>query len=239
MKNVLITGVTRGIGKAICYQLAKDGYYIYGIYKSDNINNINQLKKDIKNLTLYKADLTIRKNTLDLIKKLKKIKFYAIVNNAGMFLAEKLQDQTLEIWDKTLELNVTAPKIITSMLADNIEKGGAVINISSIYGYVYGGYSGIIYATSKAAVANLTKTLGNHLGRQNIRVNAIAPGMVDTDMSRSNGLDVLKAIAKKTPLGRIGKPEEIANIVSFLISDKASYINGATIIADGGYSCSD
>jgi 3-oxoacyl-[acyl-carrier protein] reductase len=239
MKNVLITGASRGLGNAIAKQLASEGYSIHGTYNTASGEVLEQLKKDIPGVTLYKVDLSKRTETLALIDQLKSISLYGIVNNAGQYIPEDFKHYDIKTWDKVIELNVTSILLLASQLQENMEEGGAIVSLSSIYGAVFGGSSAVSYATSKATVASLTKALANMYGYKKVRAVAVAPGMVETDMSRSNGQAVLDAIANNTPLKRIGQPQEIANIVSFLISDKASYINGATIIADGGYSCSD
>lgn len=238
MKNVLITGVSRGLGKEEAIFLSKEGYKIYGTYNKSETET-EELKKEISNLELFQVDLFDRKQTLNFLEKINGIKFHAIINNAGVYIPEKIDEFPIDTWDKILEINLTVPRLIVGKLADNIEDGGVVVNVASIYGVCYGGFSGIAYATTKAAISNLTKTFANTLASRKIRAVCVAPGMIETDMSLSNGQNVLDAIAKKTPLGRIGRPEEIANVVSFLISDRASYINGATLVVDGGYSCSD
>ncbi len=239
MKNILITGCTRGIGRATAELLSRSGYRIYGVYHASNADVIADLKKTVPDCVLIQADLSDRKQVSSVIAQLKNVPLYGIVNNAGVYIPENFKSYDMAIWDKVLQLHVTTPLMLSAELQTNIEDGGSIVNIASIYGTVFGGFSGVIYATSKAALANLTKTLCNIFSYKKVRVNAVAPGMVETDLSATNGQTVLQNIAKNTPLGRIGKPSEIAEIIAFLLSEKASYINGATIIADGGYTCGD
>lgn len=239
LKTILVTGASHGIGKATATMLSEKNYRVIGIYNTTSQSEVNKLRKLIKNSIWLKTDLSKREETLDIVNKLRGQKLFGIVNNAGQYIPEKFTEYNTENWDKILELHLTAPLLLCTKLQNQILEGGAIVNISSIYGAVLGGFSGIVYATSKAAISNLTKTLCNVFGSRKIRVNAVAPGMIKTGLSANNGQAALDNIAKNTPLGRLGEPEEIAELVEFLLSERASFINGATIIADGGYTCGD
>ncbi|MBI2797819.1 SDR family oxidoreductase [Candidatus Saccharibacteria bacterium] len=140
----------------------------------------------------------------------------------------------LNKWDRSLEVMLTAPYIVVEALNHNMPWGSAVVNIVS-NDAATGAFVGFAYSAAKSGLISLTKSLGNVLGYKGIRVNAIAPGWIDTDMGPEN--DVIKKAAEEvTPLGRIGRPEEIAETATFLLSDKASFINGAVIFEDGGQS---
>ena len=129
---------------------------------------------------------------------------------------------------------LTAPYIIVEALSKNMNKGSAIVNIAS-NDAATGAFVGFAYSAAKSALISLTKSLSNVLGYRGIRVNAIAPGWIDTDMGPEN--ETIKNAAEEiTPLGRIGSPKEIANTASFLLSEQSSYINGAVIFADGGQS---
>ena len=232
MKNkkvALVTGVSRGIGRAIAKKLASEGYFIHGTYNTGK-KEAEELKKEIKSIEIYQVDFKDRKQTQQLVKKLKKIKFDALVNNAGVFQLEDFDNYDFEIWDSTFEINLNAILVICLGLKNNIKKSGAIVNIASTDGMT-GSFAGMAYSASKAALINLTKSLGNNFGPKEIRVNAIAPGWVNTDMDT----EVVGDAPDLTPLGRNARPEEIANVVSFLLSDKASFANGATFVIDGGY----
>lgn len=228
-KTALVTGVSKGIGNAIARKLGEEGYFVHGVYNSDT-EGANALKADIKDVELHQVDLSDRKQTQQLVANLKDAEFDAIVNNAGVFILEKFDEYSLDSWDKTFEVNLNAILVICLGLKDNIKKGGAIVNISSTDGMT-GSFAGMAYSASKAALINLTKSLGNNFGPRGIRVNTIAPGWVNTDMDT----DVVDDAPALTPLGRNGKPEEIADAVSFLISDKSTFANGATFVIDGGY----
>ncbi|WKZ24179.1 MAG: SDR family oxidoreductase [Candidatus Dojkabacteria bacterium] len=228
MRKVLITGVSRGIGKATAKLLAQEGYYIVGTYKS-NKQAAEQLKTEIKNIDLFQVDLSKRSETLEFVEKLKNENFYAIVNNAGILNFEQWEQLTLENWDTTLEVNVTAPLLICHGLRKSIGAGGVIINVSSTDG-LKGALASIPYAVSKAALTNLTLSLANVFGPQNVRVISLAPGWIGDGM----GSPVIEDAKWFNPLGRTAEFNEIASAISLLLSEKASFINGTNFIVDGG-----
>ena len=232
-QTALVTGVSRGIGKAICEKLVSEGCKVYGTYNTGK-KEAQELKKKLKNVEIFQVDFRHREQTLELVNKLKDTQFDALVNNAGVFQLEDFDNYNFEIWDSTFEINLNAILVICLGLKDNIKKGGAIVNIASTDGMT-GSFGGMAYSASKAALINLTKSLGNNFGPKGIRVNAIAPGWVNTDMDT----EVVGDAPDLTPLRRNAKPEEIANVVSFLLSDRASFANGATFVIDGGYTNAD
>lgn len=227
-KIVIVTGASRGIGKAIAVQLAKSDYEVHGVYNMSK-DATNQLAKE-HGIIFHQADLSQREQTLRLADELAKLKIYALVNDAGIWEADNLDDMDYTVWDKTIEVNLTAPLILTQNLAKSMSKGSSIVNITSTDGLI-GAFDGTSYSASKAALINITKSFGIHLGPKDIRVNAVAPGWIDTDVVSEAPTETSQEM---TPLRRNGRPEEIANVVEFLISDKASYINGETIVVDGG-----
>ncbi len=230
MNKVLVTGVSKNIGKAICERLVSDGYFVIGTYNTGK-QEAEELQVKLKNVELYQVDLSVRTQVLELVEKIKSHQFYAIVNNAGVIHFELFHDLKLENWDHTFAVNLDAPLIIAHSLRNNMETGGSIINIASTDG-MNGCYASIAYSASKAALINLGKSLGNVFGPKNIRVNTISPGWVGSGMDSP----AIKEAEGNTPLGRTAKPEEIAKLVSYLISDESSFINGENIVIDGGYS---
>lgn len=229
-KIALVTGASRGIGKAIAEKLIGDGYYVYGIHRG------TEKQTSTKNIEFIKTDLVDKNQLEKLIKDLSDIKFDAIINNAGIIKFEPPDKLDLEIWYETLATNLNPIVILADGFLDNMRDGGSIVNISSTDSFI-GSYSSIAYSASKAAINNLTKSLAIKLGKRNIRVNAIAPGWVDTGGGML--LPASQEAVKLIPVGRMAKPEEIAEVASFLVSQKASYITGSTIVVDGGYTCVD
>lgn len=229
MKTALVTGASRGIGQATALKLLDRGYKVHGTFNQSEAE-ARELESSHENLIFHKADFADRAGTTHLIQELAGKRFDAIVNNAGIFEMEKLDDFDFNIWDQVFEVNLNAPLIVTMGLRDQINEGGAVVNVSSLDGLV-GSFASMSYSASKAALINLTMSLGNNFGRNNIRVNAIAPGWINTGMATEESYQAVEI----TPMGRNGKPEEVANLIAFLVSDEASFINGETIVIDGGF----
>lgn len=225
---VVVTGASKGIGRAIAIQLSEAGYLVYGVHSSSPEEAEKLASK--YGIIFHQADLSRREQTLKLAKELAAVSPHALINNAGIWQMDDLDGTNFDVWDKTIEVNLTAPLILSRLIGRRMNLGSSIVNIASTDGLL-GAYNGISYSASKAALINLTKSLGNTFGPKNIRVNAIAPGWVDTAMVDDN---VVENAQDTNPMGRTGKPQEIANIVEFLISDKASYINGETIVVDGG-----
>lgn len=227
-QTVIVTGASKGIGQAIAIQLVKSGYLVHGVYSASS-KAAEQLTAD-HGIIFHQADLSQRSQTLQLAEELATLKPHALINNAGIWEMDELDGANFDTWDKTLEVNLTAPLVLSRILSKNMESGSSIVNIASTDGLM-GAYNGLSYSASKAALINLTKSLGNTLGPKNIRVNAVAPGWIDTAMVDD---DATQNAQETNPMGRTGTPTEVANVVEFLISDKASYINGETIMVDGG-----
>jgi len=238
MKNVLITGASRGIGAATTRLLQAEGYKVYGVYNQSKEHG-NNLQQKLSNIEMLQCDLSDSRQVEWLVKDLKSISFSAIVNNAGIALGDNVPDFTDKDWATSFNVNLVAPLTLVLGLKESIVQGGAIVNIVSCYGALWGMDMSLSYSASKAALSNVTKSLAVQLRAQNIRVNAVAPSIVDTDMTAEDTPEMLSEVARRTPVGRIAKASEVANVVSFLISDKASYVNAQTLIVDGGYSAWD
>ncbi|KKU56859.1 hypothetical protein A3H89_05525 [Candidatus Amesbacteria bacterium RIFCSPLOWO2_02_FULL_48_11] len=229
-KTALVTGASRGIGAAITGKLIREGYSVVGIHKGSTH------PRSLPNLEMHVVDLSKNTQIKRFLETVKTRHFDAIIHNAGIIKFEPPEGIDIDIWYETLATNLTPAVLLTEGLLSNINKGGSIVNISSTDSFV-GSFSSLAYSATKAALNNLTKSLAVKLGKRNIRVNAIAPGWVDTGGGML--LPSSRQAAELTPLGRLAKPEEIAEVVYFLISSQASFITGATIVVDGGYSCVD
>ena len=247
MKNALVTGVswTTGIGFAISKQLIADGFYVYAVYHSEDSTAKEFYDQNPNNIKFLQCDLSQRDSLKSLISYFKSsdIKLDAIVNNAGAFSGEEdINNYDLETWDRVLAVNVTAPLIISVGLKPQMNRNGVIINMVSTDG-MKGSFSSMAYAASKAALINLTDSLAINFGydEKKIRVTAVCPGWVKSfDEKDPSSSEMVPFISRSTgsqlcPLGRFAETSEIASVVSFLISDKASFISGGFVPVHGGY----
>lgn len=239
MKTIIVTGGARGIGKAIVYELAKQNYNIVLNYNTSE-NEAKQIKEDLTNqgysVEIYKADVTKKNEVESMINEVikKQGKIDVLINNAGISQIKPFADITEEDWDKMINTNLksmyyTSQAVLSSMLQ---KQKGLIINISSIWGII-GGSCEVHYSTAKAGVNGFTKALAKELGPSNIRVNAIAPGIIETRMNDHLSQEEKREIEEQIPLERIGKPEEIAKAIKWLIEDE--YTTGQIISIDGGW----
>lgn len=244
MKSALVTGVswTTGIGYAISKQLIEDGFYVYAVYHSENSDAKESMKTD-EHIKFIQCDLSNRNSILSLINELKGKCFDVIVNNAGAFSGgEDIDEYDLDTWDRVFAVNVTAPLILSTKLKPQLNKNAVIVNMVSTDG-LKGSFSSMAYAASKAALINLTDSLAINFGydEKKIRVVGVCPGWVKTfDETDPNSSEMVPFISRSTgaqlcPLGRFANPSEIANVVSFVVSDKASFISGGFVPVHGGY----
>ena len=241
--NILVTGGSKGIGAAIAVELSRSGYDIILHYNKSSTSAASvaeACKRNGSKVALVSADLTSSNGIKDLCNQVRELnlKLRGIVNNGGSGAGDDISRVTEEVWDAILTINAKAPLLIIKNLLDLFEENASIVNMSSLASMMPIS-SSISYSAGKAALSNITKSLALNLGPR-IRINAIAPGFIDTDMTaffRQNE-KIYDNIVKRTPLKRFGKPEEIAKIARFLISDDSSFMTGEVIVADGGISIS-
>lgn len=235
MKNYIVTGATRGIGEAVTKFLLDEGNFVYGIYK-DSTERAHEIERSKQGqIKMIQADLANDADINRICKTLQSIEISGIVNNAGVVNLIKWDSFDFKDWDNTLAVNLTAPLKLVHGLRTSFIRGSSIVNISSVDAYC-AAYDTISYAVSKAGLISLTKSLAAILGKNGIRANAIAPGWVETEMTEGTMPEESKEL---TPLGRNANPMEVAEVVGFLLSDKASFINGETITVDGGLTIVD
>ena len=239
MKTVLVTGGSRGIGKCIVENLAKDGFNVVLNYNKSE-KQAKQIKEELSeqgiNIEIYKADVSKREDVKKLVKfTLNKFKNIDIlINNAGIAKLQMFNDITDEDWNEMLNTNLNSVFYATQEVLPNMihNKNGCIINISSIWGVV-GASCEVAYSVSKAGINGMTKSLAKELGLSNIRVNAIAPGVIDTEMNSNLDNAIKEQIKNDTPLNKIGKPIDIYRCVKWLIEDE--FTTGQIISPNGGY----
>lgn len=239
MKNIIVTGASRGIGRCIAENLAREGHNVLLNYnkseKSAKEVKANLTKEGI-NIEIFKADVSKKAEVKKLIKYAidKFGKVDVLINNAGIAKVQMFQDIKEEDWNEVIDTNLkSAFYCIQEVLPHMVhEKEGNIINISSVWGMV-GASCETLYAISKAGIDAMTKSLAKELGPSNIRVNSIAPGIINTEMNSKINELIKEEIKKDIPLGRIGEPTDIYRAVKWLIEDE--FTTGQVISPNGGW----
>ena len=241
-KTAIISGATRGIGRAIAIELAREGAHISFNYLSSDtaaleleklINNAGvkakSFKADIKDYEAVKAWVDDTKDLFGSID--------IIVNNAGIIRDKALALMSTDDWHEVINTNLNGTFNLSraSMIQLIKQKSGVIINISSVSGMM-GLPRQTNYSASKAGIIGFTKSLAKEVAPYNVRVNAVAPGFIETDMLDDLNEEYINQVKKQVPLARFGRPEEIAKAVRFLASDDAAYVTGHTFVIDGGLS---
>jgi len=240
-KVALVTGATRGIGKAIALKLFKEGadVVVNGTkMEQDFYQNFTVIKSKKNEIIGIRADVTqikeVEKMTREIIQRFGKIDI--LINNAGVVKDSLLIRMKEEDWDVVINTNLKGTFNCTKIISKYMIKqntGGKIVNISSIIG-ITGNIGQANYAASKAGIIGLTKTVAKELAPKKINVNAIAPGFINTDMTRQLPEKIRINLQERIPLKRLGTVEDIAQVAYFLVSEAASYITGQVIIVDGG-----
>ncbi len=236
-KTVIVTGGSRGIGKAIAQKFAEEGYNVLLNYHKSEFSAVETAKK-YNNIDVFKADISSPKDVEAMINyaKEKYKKIDVLINNAGISSTGLLQDLSLEEWNHLFEVNVTGTFLVTREVLPHMiaQKGGKIINISSVWGLI-GASTEVAYSATKAAIIGFTKALAKEVGPSNITVNSIAPGIVMTDMVSNLSVEEFDQIRNEIPLGQIGSTEDIADAAFYLASDSANYITGQVLSPNGGW----
>lgn len=239
-KVALVTGATRGIGKAIALELADNGYDIVLNYRSVN-DELKQTQKEIEeknvNCFLVYGDISKFEDCENIAKQAMEEfgRIDVLVNNAGITRDGLIMRMKKEDFESVIDTNLTGTFNMTRNVVPFMikQKNGRIINLSSVVG-ITGNAGQTNYSASKAGVIGFTKSLAKEVASRNILVNAIAPGFIETDMTKVLSDNVKEAILNQIPLKRMGEAKEVAKLVKFLVSDDSKYITGQVINVDGG-----
>ena len=241
MPTVLITGASRGIGRAAAFAFARAAWCV-GVNYLENEAKAKDVVSSIEDIggfaTALQGDVCDPADCQAMFQAME-ARFGpldVLVNNAGISMPGLFTEVDLDAWNRALNVNLTgarnmAAAVVPSMVS---RKRGAIVNVSSMWG-VSGASCEVPYSAAKAGLIGFTKALAKELGPSNIRVNCVAPGVIDTDMNADLSPEDKAALAENTPLCRLGEPEEAAEAILFLASPKASFITGQVLGVDGGY----
>lgn len=239
-KTALVTGARTGIGFAIASGLAEHGADIITI--SSGIEPGSEIERVVtgfgRKFSSHKCDFKSREQTVEVCKKLESERIDILVNNSGVVNRADFLQHSDELWDETIEVDLTAPFLITRAVSKQmVERGyGKIIFIGSMWTFL-GGKNVISYTAAKTAIAGLTKGISNELAPLGVRVNAIAPGFVKTEINKvvHNDADRFASITSRIPLGRWGQPDDLTGTAVFLSAPASDYITGVVMPVDGGF----
>ena len=239
-RTALVTGGAKGIGRAVCVKLAEAGADVAVNYLSSEQaaqETAQQVEQAGRRVQLVKADVSSPEQVEHMLADVERTlgPVDLLVNNAGIFDYVSHNETTLEIWQKTFDVNCTSAYLVTwAVKSGMIERGfGRIVNVSSIAALRPRPMS-IAYSVSKAGMIAFTKCFAEAVAADNIRVNAIAPGLIETEIIDGVDQNILDGLVNATPIRRIGQPEEIGDVVLFLLSERSSFMTGQTLVAGGG-----
>jgi len=236
-KIILITGANRGIGHNILKKISNNGYTVIGTSRSESgLENISNTLENTNGEGMI-MDVTNQESIDQAVSNIKE-KYgviYGLVNNAGITQDNLLMRMTEKEWSSVIDTNLTSLYRVTKSVVKDMMKAriGRIINIGSIVGLM-GNAGQSNYSATKAGLLGFTKSLARELSSRNINVNSVSPGFIETDMTKALSSDQIEALTKNIPLGRIASPEEVSNVINFLLSDESSYITGENINVNGG-----
>jgi NAD(P)-dependent dehydrogenase (short-subunit alcohol dehydrogenase family) len=229
---VVVGAAKPGIGRAVTRRLLAEGKQVIGTFEPGDEEHATQLRQDFGNrITLTQVDPTQRQELIAFLSSVKG-PVAGVAFCQFLFDIENPSAFDYALWDRSLEVNLSAPNVTAHELRGKFEEGASFVIVTSTEGFI-GSFGASAYACCKAAVHNLVKTLANNFGAAAVRFNAVAAGWIGGVMDTDEVFNMSRRI---TPLGRLGRPEEIAAVCWFLLSQESSFVNGSTVTADGGYS---
>lgn len=236
----LVTGASRGIGKETALRLASEGATV-AVHYSQSVDKAEAVCQQIQDLgqeaVLVKADIADRNAVIRMVKFLIKEvgPIDLLVNNAGDVGDVSFDELSPEHWDRIIAINLTGPFNVLWTVKDGMKEQnfGRIVNVSSIAALAVRPDQ-LPYAAAKAGIISLTKSCCGPLAKYNIRINSVAPGAIATDMLSEVSDEMVEQLRSTTPLGRLGEPDEMAKVITFLLSEDSSYMTGSTVIASGG-----
>ena len=243
MKVALITGASGKIGGETVKKFAKNGYFVFAHINANRggIDNVIKelLAEGIKDTVFaVQADFSDEKSIQNMFDTIKKSFSHVdvLVNNAGVGLYKMITETHINEWRKVFDINVTSTYFLTNLVLEKMieRKSGKIINVSSIWGKD-GASMEVCYSASKSALIGYTKALAKELAPSNVNVNCICPGVIDTAMNKRFSPEEIEELKNATPLGRLGKASEVADLIYYLSTDSASFITGQIITVDGGF----
>jgi NAD(P)-dependent dehydrogenase (short-subunit alcohol dehydrogenase family) len=236
MKAIVIGAAKTGYAEATTRKLIQKGFSVIGTYDAEYAENAKKMSAEFSadKLKLMRVDLSSREELSTFVKSVEG-KIDGLIFAQFFFAMENPNEFDHSVWDRSIAINLTAPNYLVHELKGQMNSGSSVVIITSTEGF-RGSYGAAAYAMTKAAIHNLVKTLANNLGKRGIRINALPAGWIGGEMDTD---EIFNKSRSMTPLGRLGTDEEIANVAFFLFSKESSFVNGTTLIADGGYLCSD